>query len=155
MSRGKYFEMFADKVQPPLAGGSHPQLVNSVCSRGVLLVSSLLLSYHIATAANHVFSHLGDSIPSQQSADEVLDSVIHGFITSLLDYSHVIHLDMKPSTIRKLQLVQNTAAHLIRNTGYCEHITPGLYTGFPNNFESSPRSQSISSKHSMAWAQDT
>lgn len=37
------------------------------------------------------------------------------------------YLGMESSALWKLQLVQNTAVHLLSNTGYREHIKPDLH----------------------------
>lgn len=46
---------FAAKVHSCLVEGTHPQLISSVHSLGVLLDSLLMLSYHIVTDARKCF----------------------------------------------------------------------------------------------------
>lgn len=45
--------------------------------------------------------------------DEDLAFFSHTFVTTWLDYSKVIYLDMNSSVLRKFQLLPNTAAHLL------------------------------------------
>lgn len=41
-----------------------------------------------------------------------LGKVIHAFATSQLDYCHTLYIGIDPAQLRRLQLVQNSAAHL-------------------------------------------
>lgn len=55
-----------------------------------------------------------------------LETVIHAFISSRLDYCNAVYLGASQSLISKLQLVQNVAARLLTNTRKRDHITPVL-----------------------------
>ncbi len=55
-----------------------------------------------------------------------LQTAIHAFITSRLDYCNLLYLGLPKSSLNRLQLVQNAAARLITGTRKREHITPVL-----------------------------
>ncbi|EMP30360.1 hypothetical protein UY3_12521 [Chelonia mydas] len=78
-------------------------------------------------------------------SDDDLFSVIHAFVTFHLPYSNVTSLGMKPSALRKCQMVQNAAARPLSNNGYCEqpNLLCPLYPGFPENIKYSSRSSSL------------
>ena len=59
-------------------------------------------------------------------AHKDLEMVIHAFITSKLDYCNSLYLGLPQSSLRRLQPVQNAAAHLLTGTRRREHITPIL-----------------------------
>lgn len=55
-------------------------------------------------------------------ADNELASVTHVFVICHRVYSNAVYLGMKPSGLRKLQIIQNTAACPLNNTIYNKHI---------------------------------
>lgn len=55
-----------------------------------------------------------------------LQTVIHAFITSRLDYCNSLYFGLPKSSLDRLQLVQNAAARLLTGTRKREHITPVL-----------------------------
>ena len=55
-----------------------------------------------------------------------LETVIHAFITSRLDYCNSLYVGVSQSSLARLQLVQNAAARLLTGTRKREHITPIL-----------------------------
>lgn len=57
-------------------------------------------------------------------AEAVIETVIHAFITSCLDYCNSLLGGVSQSSINRLQLVQNAAARLQTGTKKQEHITP-------------------------------
>ena len=50
--------------------------------------------------------------------------LIHAFITTRLYYCNALYFGMSQTLLSQLQLVQNTAAHLLTGTKKHEHITP-------------------------------
>ena len=57
-----------------------------------------------------------------------LETAIHAFISSRLDYCNALYTGVKQSSLSRLQLVQNTAARLLTGTSRFSHITPVLYS---------------------------
>ncbi len=55
-----------------------------------------------------------------------LEKVIHGFITSRLDYCNALYLGLPKSLLARLQMVQNAAARLLTGAKKHDHITPIL-----------------------------
>ena len=52
--------------------------------------------------------------------------VIHGLLTSRLDFNNSLLAGLPAASIKRLQTMQNHAARLLSGTGRCEHITPTL-----------------------------
>jgi len=57
-----------------------------------------------------------------------LETAIHAFISSRLDYCNTLYIGLSQTFLHRLQLVQNVAARLLTNTPKHDHITPVLYT---------------------------
>ena len=55
-----------------------------------------------------------------------LETVIHAFITSRLDYCNSLYDGLPQSSIARLQMVQNAAARILSSTRKFDHITPVL-----------------------------
>lgn len=55
-------------------------------------------------------------------------SVVHALVISQLDYVNSLYLGLPDYLIRKLQIIQNAAARLIRNVPLRHHITPHLWS---------------------------
>lgn len=55
-----------------------------------------------------------------------LETVIHAFISTRLDYCNALYVGISQSLISRLQLVQNAAARLLTGIKKREHITPVL-----------------------------
>ncbi len=70
------------------------------------------------------------SVPKQSTARvrgrKRLESVIHAFISSRLDYCNGLYLGVSQSLLSRLQLVQNAATRLLTGTRKREHISPVL-----------------------------
>ena len=53
-------------------------------------------------------------------------SVVQALVVSSLDYENVVLIGLPDSTIRKLQLILNSAARMITKTHQKDHLTPIL-----------------------------
>ncbi len=59
-------------------------------------------------------------------ARQHFETVLHAFITSRLDHCNALCSGVSQSSLARLQLVQNAAAHLLTGARQREHITPIL-----------------------------
>jgi hypothetical protein len=57
---------------------------------------------------------------------DVLESLVHAFVTSRLDYCNSLYLGIPQNQLDRLQRIQNSAARLVTDSGAREHITPVL-----------------------------
>ena len=58
--------------------------------------------------------------------DHAIKTLVHGLITSRLDYCNALYTGLPNYIVQRLQRVQNSAARLIRRTKWSDHITPTL-----------------------------
>ena len=82
---------------------------------------------HINTICTSSYYHL-QNIRYLQSflSPAGLETIVHAFITSRLDYCNSLLYGLPDNTIRKLQCIQNWAARIISNTKKSKPITPVL-----------------------------
>lgn len=100
---------------------------------------SMLLNIQISMETRH---HLRQAFPVQKTALYSLATVSCTFLTSGLNHCSSLYLGMEPSRLRKLPLVQNVAAHVLRCLGAVIHqpAAPASLPIFPTNPESLPDS---------------
>ncbi len=55
-----------------------------------------------------------------------LEMIIHAFISSRLDYCNSLFTCLSNSTLKRLQVVQNSAAKLLTKSSKRSHVTPIL-----------------------------
>lgn len=60
--------------------------------------------------------------------DSTTEKLVHCFITSKIDYCNSILLGIDDCLIKRIQLLQNSAARLITHTRKFDHITPVMYS---------------------------
>ncbi len=96
---------------------------NQVRNLGVILETDLSFSSHVNKSAYHLknIARIRCFVSSQD-----LEKLVHGFITSRVDYCNGLLTGLPKKTIRQLQLIQNTAARILTRTRKSEHITPVL-----------------------------
>ena len=102
-------------------------LRNTVKNLGVHLDSSLNFNKQVSSVVSSSFYQLRTIAklkPILSHRD--LETVIHAFITSRLDYCNSLYHGLTQSTLSRLQMVQNSAARLLTGTKMREHITPVL-----------------------------
>ena len=94
---------------------------------GVLFDSSLSFIPQITRTVQTCYFQLRNiaRVKSFLSATD-LETVIHAFISSRLDFCNSIYSGLCNKAISRLQLVQNSAARLLTNTRKRDHITPIL-----------------------------
>ena len=107
----------------PLSASAH----TSVKNLGVYLDSSLNFNKQVSSVVSSSFYQLrtiSKLKPILTLRD--LETVIHAFISSRLDYCNSLYHGLSQSTLHRLQMVQNSAARLLTGTRRRDHITPVL-----------------------------
>lgn len=104
-----------------------PQKASCVRNLGFLLDNSLKLDKQIGAVVKSCFYHLRLKAKVKPFlTDKNLETVMHAFISSCLDYCNSLYIGASQSCISRLQLVQNAAARLLKGKRKSEHITPVL-----------------------------
>ncbi len=105
-------------------GNSANQTEPHVTSLGVILDSDSSLKPHINKVTQTAFFHLRNVAKVQPSLiKHVAEKPIHAFITSRLDYCDVLFTGLSKKSIKKLELIQNSAARLLTKTKKRESIS--------------------------------
>ncbi len=87
--------------------------------------SLLNFEKQISTVVKGSFFHLRSIVRLKQSLPHKdLETVIHAFVTSRLDYCNSLYCRLPPIAISHLQVVQNAAARLLAGTKKRDHISP-------------------------------
>ena len=96
-------------------------------SLGVMFDPQLSFNKQITTVVQSCYHQIRNiaKIKSFLSTTD-LETVIHAFISSRLDYCNSLYSACNKNTISRLQMVQNSAARLLTNTKKRDHITPIL-----------------------------
>ena len=109
----------------PLAG----QVKTEVTDLGVILDSDLNFNSHFNKVTRTAFLHLRNMAKVRPFLNQRDAEVLtHAFITSRLDYCNSLFTGLTKTSIRKLQIIQNTAARILTNTRRRDHISPVLST---------------------------
>ncbi|KAF7642822.1 hypothetical protein LDENG_00250130 [Lucifuga dentata] len=100
---------------------------STVKNLGVIFDSRLTFQSHIKSIIKTAFFHLSNIAkirPILSLRD--IETVIHAFVSSRLDFCNVLFSGLPNCAIRSLQLVQNAAARILTKTRNYDHTTPGL-----------------------------
>ena len=104
-----------------------PRLL-SMIKLGAIIDNSPSMNNRINQICKACFYHIHNIRRiSKFLSKECLQTLVHAFVTSRLDYCNSLLYGLPKYQICKPQLVQNTAARLISNTGKYDRISPVLY----------------------------
>ena len=132
----------ADKTEVMLFGPKNYQLpamtvavngmsvapVSSVRNLGVMFDSALSMEDHVISVARSCNMHLRNLGRVRKSiTEETTKFLVHGLVTSRLDYCNSLLFGLPDSTLNRLQRVQNRAARMVTRTKLYDHITPVLH----------------------------
>ena len=107
-------------------GGSLVNLAPVVKNLGIL-DSQLTMERHVTSTCKSAYFHLRNIARICKFLPRLsLERLIHAFIFSKLDYCNVLFLGLPLCLLRKLQLVQNSAARLLSGCRKYDHISPVL-----------------------------
>ena len=95
---------------------------------GVIMDSTLSMGDHVNNVCKGALAGIRKigQIRSYLTEDATAKLVHHAFVTSRLDSCNSLLFGLPDHDIRKVQMVQNTAARLVLRVSWREHITPSL-----------------------------
>ena len=104
-----------------------PNIRSSVKNLGVIIDSKFKLDQQVSSVVKNSFFQLRilSKVKGYLSRRD-LETVIHAFITSRLDYCNALYIGLEHSLLHRLQLVQNAAARLLTGKRKRDHISPIL-----------------------------
>uniref|UniRef100_M3XLB1 Reverse transcriptase domain-containing protein n=1 Tax=Latimeria chalumnae TaxID=7897 RepID=M3XLB1_LATCH len=127
VGRGSICENFLNNFSPLIINGEFLKVVKVTKSLGMFLDSSLTMERQISSVVSVGFFHLRNIkklcpiLPH-----ESLATLMHAFVSSRIDYCNALYAGLPLKLIRCLQLVQNSAARVVKNVSRFDHITPVL-----------------------------
>uniref|UniRef100_H3A3B7 Reverse transcriptase domain-containing protein n=1 Tax=Latimeria chalumnae TaxID=7897 RepID=H3A3B7_LATCH len=128
VGRGSICENFMNNFSPLTINGEFLKVVKVTKSLGMFLDSSLTIERQISSVVSVGFFHLRNIkklcpiLPH-----ESLATLMHAFVSSRIDYCNALYAGLPLKLIRRLQLVQNSAARVVKNVSRFDHITPVLH----------------------------
>ena len=101
--------------------------VTSARNLGVIFDSNLSFSEHISAISRSCYQHIRDLRRIRPNVDTATARTIAvSLIHSKLDYCNSLLLNLSSSHLKRLQLIQNSAARAVTNTSKFSSITPVL-----------------------------
>uniref|UniRef100_A0A8C6L1N7 Reverse transcriptase domain-containing protein n=1 Tax=Nothobranchius furzeri TaxID=105023 RepID=A0A8C6L1N7_NOTFU len=98
-----------------------------VSNLGIKIDSALNLDTHVNTVVRSCFFNLKRLSRIRPLLSRAhLESVLHAFVLSRLDYCNALYAGLAQCTVARLQFVQNSVARFLTGTRCREHITPVL-----------------------------
>ena len=99
----------------------------SVRNLGVVMDRAMTMEKHVLAVSRTCYHQLRNIGRIRRSlTTNAAKSLVHGLVTSRLDYCNALLYGTSSSLITKLQKIQNSAARIITRTHRHEHITPVL-----------------------------
>uniref|UniRef100_H3AGI1 Reverse transcriptase domain-containing protein n=1 Tax=Latimeria chalumnae TaxID=7897 RepID=H3AGI1_LATCH len=127
VGRSRVCESLLGTLSPPSLSGADLRVVKVTKSLGVFLDASLTLERQISSVVSSGFFHLRNIRRlSPVLPHDSLSTLMHAFVTSRLDYCNALYAGLPLKAIRRLQLVQNSAARVVYNMSRFDHVTPTL-----------------------------
>ena len=95
-------------------GNATIKAVNKVCNLGVIFDAELSMKDHISAVCKKGFFQLYRLRNLRRCVDQkTLNTLVHAFVTSHLDYGNSMFYQLPDIQIRRLQLLQNAAARFV------------------------------------------
>ena len=100
----------------------------SVRNIGAFFDSSLHMHDQVKNTCKKAWFHLHSIYKIRHYLNhQQLETVIHAYVISQLDFNNALLVGLPDNLISKLQVIQNAGARLITGTNKRSHITPILY----------------------------
>jgi len=123
-------KFLVNKIDSPLTIQIGEETVTasaSVRNIGAHLNSNMDMSAHIKSVCHSCYCHLRNlSRMRPFLSDEAAATIVHAFISSKLDFMNSLLYKVPECHLRRLQLIQNTAARIVTRTKRIQHIMPVL-----------------------------
>ena len=104
-----------------------PRTSETARNLGVIIDQQLMFHAHARACSRACYNQLRRIRQIRQFIDErSLRLLVHAFITSRLDYCNGLFANCSVAVRQRLQLIQNSAAHLVCAEPAFSHVTPLL-----------------------------
>ena len=108
-------------------GGSKIVSTNCVRNLGVMFDTTMSMEKQVISISRSGYTQLRNiGRIRRYLTNDATKSLVHGLVTSRLDYCNALLHGLPDSMMTKLQRVQNTAARIVTRTVRHDHITPVL-----------------------------
>ena len=106
-------------------GGIEIHALNSVRNLGAYFDKHITMKQHVKSKCRAAFAQLYN-IGKMKTYHHSAEKLIHALVHSHIDYCYALLIGLHKYLIRKLQMVQNTAARVLCRIGKNDHITSTL-----------------------------
>ena len=108
-------------------GGSKIVSTNCVRNLGVMFDTTMPMEKQVISVCRSGYTQLRNiGRIRRYLTNDATKSLVHGLVTSRLDYCNALLHGLPDTMMTKLQRVQNTAARIVTRTARHDHITPVL-----------------------------
>uniref|UniRef100_A0A8C6KL48 Reverse transcriptase domain-containing protein n=1 Tax=Nothobranchius furzeri TaxID=105023 RepID=A0A8C6KL48_NOTFU len=127
MSKLQLLHTCLDSIKTWMVGQLASHTKPSVRNLGVTFDPALTLDSHVSSLVCSSFFHLRNVAKlSPILSRSELETVLHSFISSRLDYCNSLFTCLSRTSLNRLQVVQNACARLLTKSSKHTHITPLL-----------------------------
>ena len=121
-SRAQVDKVSLDSV---LVGNNVVLATDKVRNLGVILDPQLKMHHHVNSVCKSAYFHLRNIRHIRHClTPEATNTLVHSLVASRLDYGNALLYGISKSLVKKLQMVQNSAARLVCGVKKFDHITP-------------------------------